>query len=1552
MKISDQLEGNNELLNSIRMALKAYYQKQDKLLLPFRDQLVPNTTPFYIKDSYRNLILRHPYESSTAEKYNYFESSLAREQGGMVVDQMLQSLGGQREIKRILVSGSAGTGKSTLCHHLAYQWSQGAIFKTYDEKGNASDLYDGVFWLSLKELSHSSKSPSSLESWVFESCFDDEDRYRYQLTVRQIKSFIYNNKDRCLLILDGFDEVSSLLNQQGDPRQKLLQKVLEHPQIIVTTRPYARPILLSRLKFDYQIENLGFSVESMQKFVENYFVHEEQPEQALQLWELVCAQPVLRHIASIPLQTYLLCVIWRSDFSQKHRMTKYRLTGLYQLFIQEIWVRRLSEDVREKLSNFNDLEKYFPDFLYVLSKVAYNCFRRGNASEKLLFSQKQLKKWIGSKQISIKNLVETGFLLQDSGNQYSFVHLTFQEFFVAYYLLMQLMSGMKEQRDEVLRFILQNKYDARYEVVMVFFIGLVHQNPIKKIKEKCNDTFEIRWDPNEIGAEKIYKIWKAMQKMVWDAIFVFDVDWVGVRHVQLMIHALEESGRLDQPKIIAKQDKIMLDRIIEWVLSSLESPDAEFSAKLRWQLASVLKMSPTICKNVFEGLYNFCATEGSSGPQTLWLRLSKGIKAKGAFLVKGEELQRRLSADYWLPLMNHMDEATPVFLIQLLTNSQADATTDLLTNLDWSLLKNIPFRKKLVESLTSALEGNLQGSHRREAIKKLLPIWLSLLKSGDDQGRVLELLNNKPKKWHTWIRCLCEVLNSDAPKSRKEFLTNLILHLPQIKYKHNLLFKIAGALSDWNEPHDKIIEFWWIVLKQKDPGLHQRAVQRLDVLLDRTRENSSEYEKLQQVLLQHRELPKSFVLYRTERFTALLNVIKQATLEMSEKAIAIVAKVDPKQWDQLESAKIITVLCEKYNTDQSSDNKIKYQILNAFRLLVNIDASKILPLLQQAINHDDVYIREFAVAALGPLAIQDVEKSPFQILKATIDKDCNKLKAIAIYQLGDVAEHQVQIVLPIIEQAFYSNIDGSIFYDSDLASALITILKRLAFRDPNNGSASCLRLLNHVNSKVQKYAFEILGALVRENYMSCSAMLTKNFVDALLQAFCCGDYCIYNQALELISLIPLSTGTVFIEPLGRIISQKNNALSQKLVAIQALAFLAGKNIPEALTKLLEASNNHDVDIKGCALKCLQNIPSTSKNVIDSDDLAVWDPHLNVKMRVIRVQLLEKLAKDNPQKYFPILVNHSLKDPERDVRENAIRVLKHLIYVDPESVLKILCEIVKREDENFYVWEHAVEALNNSVSHYPEIVLPTILDVIRRTKKYVLIKSPETKEQMISFMAYYLRKDTIMTLVDLHSNYSSTLLPLCEELMLDKDQKIRCCAIEVLGSLVRLGCIGAVPKILAAIEDTHKVRSTVFKIMHILDRKYIIEALPSLFDAIDNQNKELSNSALKALLPLVQDGNDTVLAKLLEVLSKIGDKADKEGFSIAVIESLTQVPQRYAYDVQTILFSLLSETSKKIRNAAQVALIKLNQKYSHESILRLLKQIRETDNKSLSNKLCK
>ncbi len=106
----------------------------------------------------------------------------------------------QADIGKVLLLGSAGIGKTTLMHYLSYKWGKGELWH---------DKFDYVFRVKLKELlsnwtvRYGTNIDDDILSCFIHYCLDSKD-----IKLEDIKNI--QDKDRILLLLDGYDEVAFL----------------------------------------------------------------------------------------------------------------------------------------------------------------------------------------------------------------------------------------------------------------------------------------------------------------------------------------------------------------------------------------------------------------------------------------------------------------------------------------------------------------------------------------------------------------------------------------------------------------------------------------------------------------------------------------------------------------------------------------------------------------------------------------------------------------------------------------------------------------------------------------------------------------------------------------------------------------------------------------------------------------------------------------------------------------------------------------------------------------------------------------------------------------------------------------------------------------------------------------------------------------------------------------------------------------------------------------------------------------------------------------------
>ncbi|WP_341792488.1 NACHT domain-containing protein [Rickettsia endosymbiont of Gonocerus acuteangulatus] len=163
----------------------------------------------------------------------------------------------QADVGKVLLLGSAGIGKTTLLHNISYRWGKDNLW---------NDKFDYVFRIKLKELLN--------ENWSREyeakelrqnklACF-----IHYYLNLENIEPHeIINisNKDRVLLLLDGYDEVAFLSQDNRDYRN-IMEAVFQYKNVIMSSRPNAITENISS-KFKRKVENTGWDNEGIEKYI-------------------------------------------------------------------------------------------------------------------------------------------------------------------------------------------------------------------------------------------------------------------------------------------------------------------------------------------------------------------------------------------------------------------------------------------------------------------------------------------------------------------------------------------------------------------------------------------------------------------------------------------------------------------------------------------------------------------------------------------------------------------------------------------------------------------------------------------------------------------------------------------------------------------------------------------------------------------------------------------------------------------------------------------------------------------------------------------------------------------------------------------------------------------------------------------------------------------------------------------------------------------------------------------------------------------------------------
>ncbi len=412
--------------------------------------------------------------------------------------------------KKVLVFGRAGIGKSTFCRHIAYQWATGSYWSQYEL----------LALIPLRRLTTHRYSPDKSyslldivkkEIFSFDLSEKEEELLKNQFDARKI-----------LWILDGYDEIV----QNVLPHlQYLFDKLLKTPHHIITSRPY-----LNTLSYDIQMEITGFTDENIENYVQNFFdqMKNELANAAIKsqrLLKFFKSNPNIWGVAHIPVNLELICSLWSNkELSETEQLT---MTTLYTMMTEWICRRYLRTQDNQILQlSEEEVHERCQQELVFLENLAFNAME----SNTIIIRPAQLKQARNAAKISsqehahILNIgILKSFRKQGIGNliemnkDHYFVHLSFQEYFAARYLINALRGS---QTEKAIEFIKYQKYNQRYTLVFSFVAGLLSENEPKP----CSDIF-------------------------WNTILREPLDLVGIRHMQLLISCMQETtGKSTAPR--------------------------------------------------------------------------------------------------------------------------------------------------------------------------------------------------------------------------------------------------------------------------------------------------------------------------------------------------------------------------------------------------------------------------------------------------------------------------------------------------------------------------------------------------------------------------------------------------------------------------------------------------------------------------------------------------------------------------------------------------------------------------------------------------------------------------------------------------------------------------------------------------------------------------------------------------------------------------------------------------------------------------------------------
>ena len=323
---------------------------------------------------------------------------------------------------RIVIDGVPGGGKTTFIKRFCYIWAQATTKNLLEEIALTFSIQDQIVIPIILRLIK--QEDNLIDILLSQLSF---------LTVQEVCSIISLlnlNPKEVVLLFDGYDELkgSKCIN-------KLLTKE-NYPEVLclTTSRPHAIEQLkrLTSQAIDHHIKLCGFSDHQVMEYTELFFIHHfnSADRAAPLISKLKSERKELLEMAHVPIRCEMICIVWAH-----YGKLGETIAELYTLFIIHLLDHMKHKYTPNSWESEHQLMKRYHPVLMKIGKLANSWENKGRLC--IVFTTQQVQECLGE---YFNDAVRIGLITKSHPNsqleqsQWSFPHLTLQEFMVAYHL--------------------------------------------------------------------------------------------------------------------------------------------------------------------------------------------------------------------------------------------------------------------------------------------------------------------------------------------------------------------------------------------------------------------------------------------------------------------------------------------------------------------------------------------------------------------------------------------------------------------------------------------------------------------------------------------------------------------------------------------------------------------------------------------------------------------------------------------------------------------------------------------------------------------------------------------------------------------------------------------------------------------------------------------------------------------------------------------------------------------------------------------------------------
>ncbi|MBS4168592.1 HEAT repeat domain-containing protein [Parachlamydia sp. AcF125] len=1136
--------------------------------------------------------------------------------------------------KKIYLQGSAGSGKSTLCHYISYRWAKGELWQ---------GIFACLFWIPLRNL--------TLRKYP-----EDKDYTPADLIAREYKGKIDRRvidfclkdpafREKTLLVLDGYDELSA--DAQGNNSLATAFEELKElfPHILITSRPGS-----CFFKRSCDLELLGFDKEGIDRYIDKFFTQVKAEEKKEKLRHLLKSSSQVLSLARIPMLLILLCCLFHEDpkfFDSKHPIT---MTAIYERMINRMYqgllLRRIGQGeskqtkehilIEENLRQNSKVDKIATAF----EGMAYFAMEKGT----LYLNKREIGRFSRDNKISPNELTDCGLLrIPEAEEKWYFIHLTFQEFLTASKVANQYLKG---ERQACRNFVRQYKFEPRYGLVLRMIAGyLSHATSSDR---GCEDALQ----------------------SFFDDLFAAPQDLAVSSELTLIAECFEEC---ENPTLVKQYNgfvELVKDYVKHLCLLNLDFERLLRNKKLfnHPEIVHTLKellSDPRTRKDVLETLLRFVRTGLSLALEIVGL-IAEELKSAKKYSDAREYIASSIAASILEEIAKQGGELSQeaiTVLFQLLGEIHYPANGSVASALEAIAKRGSKLSEKVLATLIQAFKEG-KSRIKGEAASTLGKI---AKQRGALSKKALGALIQALKEDDSWTKVYTtralEAIAIRGGELPKETLDALIQAL---KENNGLAkYSVANAIQ---------------AIAEQGVEIPKEA---LDVLIQALKEDDGEAKNsaanvIKAIAKQGGELPKEVLAALTQAFKEG----DRATKIYVADAIQAIAKQGgalPK-----EALAALTQALEE------GDNRTKAYVAIALEAIAQQGdelPKEALNALIQALKEDNSTTRFYAANAIIAIGKQrgELSKEVLIILTQALKEGDRETKYSAARVLGAIAKQGAGIPKEVLDALIQALKEGNSTAKICVAEVIQAIAKQ-GVEIPKEALDALIQALQEKDNQTKASATRVLREMAKQG-----GKLQREVLAALIQAFKEGNSITSFCAAFALGEMANQRGEFSKEALDALIQAlKESDGETKCSAAKVLIEMAeqgGELFKEALTALIQSLKEGDRETKCSAIFFLKEMAGQGagipKEVLDAVIQALKEGDIEIKSSACDV--LIKIAKQRGElsKEVPAVLSQAFKEGDEETKGCVADVLEEIVTQGgelPEEVLAAFIQALKEGDE--------------------------------------------------------------------------------------------------------------------------------------------------------------------------------------------------------------------------------------------------------------------------------